>query len=198
MESTLVPLALFYGALWLAGVWVALLTALAWSVGAIAHRIIRRRPIPGLLALGAVGLAARTAVAFLTGSITLYFLQPTLLTVVIAGVFLLSVPAGRPLAERLAHDFCPLPEAFTSHDAVRRCFARITVLWAGIQLVNATATIWLLLTQPVGVYVVSKTALSWFLTIAGVIISTLHFQRSLRPHGLLVTRAGRAEAAPLP
>ena len=107
--------------------------------------------------LGVVGLTARTVVAALSGSVFVYFLQPTLTTVLIAGVFLPSVPAGRPLAERLAGDFCPLPATFMARPPVRRFFARITVLWAFVQLTNAALSIWLLATQPVGTYVLART-----------------------------------------
>src|SRR5690606_36304461 len=122
------------------------------------------RPVPGLLVLGAAGLTARTVVALVSGSVFVYFLQPTLTTVAVAAVFLLSVPAGRPIAERLAADFCPLPDTFTGSPPVRRFFARITVLWAFVQLANAAFSVWLLLTQPVTTYYAAKTAASWFLT----------------------------------
>jgi intracellular septation protein A len=186
VEGSLVPLAVFYGALWLVGIWGGLIAALAWSYVAIARRVVLRRPVPALLVLGAVGLTARTAVAAISGSVFVYFLQPTLTTVLIAGVFLVSVPAGRPLAERLAGDFCPLPDAFVGSVPVRRFFARITVLWAFVQLANAALSIWLLVSQPVGTYYVAKTAGSWLLTGSAILVSTLYFKWSMRRHGIAV------------
>ena len=132
------------------------------------------------------GLTARTAVALVSGSVFVYFLQPTLTTVVVGAVFLLSVPAGRPLAERLAGDFCPLPETFVGSPPVRRFFARITVLWALVQLTNAALGIWLLATQPVETYVLARTALSWVLTGGAILASTLYFKHSMRRHGITV------------
>jgi uncharacterized membrane protein len=186
VEASLIPLAVFYGALWVVGVWGALLAALAWSYTAIARRLVTRTPIPGLLLLGAAGLTARTIMALVSGSVFVYFLQPTLTTVLIAGVFLVSVPAGRPLAERLAGDFCPLPETFMASPPVRRFFARITVLWAFVQLSNAAFSIWLLVTQPVQTYVVARTAASWVLTGGAIVASTLYFKHSMRRHGVTV------------
>lgn len=186
VEASLIPLAVFYGALSLIGVWGALLATLGWSYAAIVRRLVTRKPLPGLLLLGAAGLTARTAVAALSGSVFVYFLQPTLTTVVVATVFLVSVPAGRPLAQRLAGDFCPLPETFVSSPPVRRFFARITVLWALVQLVNATLGIWLLVTQPVGTYVLARAASSWVLTGAAILASTLYFRHSMRRHGIAV------------
>lgn len=186
VEGSLIPLVVFYGALWLVGIWGGLAAALAWSYAAIARRLVTRTPVPGLLLLGAAGLTARTVVAVASGSVFIYFLQPTLTTVLIAGVFLASVPAGRPLAERLAGDFCPLPESFTGSAPVRRFFARITVLWALVQLTNAAFSIWLLLTQPVGTYYVAKTAGSWALTGGAIAASTLYFKWSMRRHGITI------------
>ena len=186
VEATVVPLLVFYSFLWLTGVWGGLIGALAWSYTAIIRRLVTGRSVPGLLVLGVIGMTARTVVAALSGSVFVYFLQPTLTTVLIAGVFLLSVPAGRPIAERLAGDFCPLPAAFISSPPVRRFFARITVLWAFVQLTNAAVSVWLLLTQPVGTYVLAKSATSWGLTIAAIGLSTLYFKRSMHSHGIAI------------
>src|SRR4051812_1211480 len=152
IESSFIPLGLFYLAMWAAGLWVALVVALLWSYGALLRRLVTGAHIPGLLLIGAVGLTARTVLAFLTGSVLVYFLQPVLTTVGIAAVFLFSIPAGRPLAERLARDFCPFPDGMLARPPVRRFFARITLLWAFVQLSNAAVTLWLLLTRSVATY----------------------------------------------
>ena len=180
VEATLVPMGLFYGFLWLVGVWGAILAALAWSYVAVIRRLVTGRPVPGLLVLGTVGITARTLLALASGSAFLYFLQPSLVTGVVGGVFLLSVPAGRPLAQRLAHDFVPLPIAFVRRPAIQRVFVRITLLWALVNLVNAAGAIGLLVSQPVGTYVAAKTAMSWVVTGAGVAISTWWFKRTVR------------------
>ena len=195
VESSIIPLVVFYGTLRLIGVWGGLVAALVWSYTAILRRLVTRRRVPGLLALGAAGLTARTIVAALSGSVFIYFLQPTLTAVAVAGVFLISVPAGRPLAERLAADFCPLPDHFRARPPVRRFFARITILWALVQLTNSGVSIWLLLTQPVATYVLARTLLSWGLTIGAIVASTLYFRRSMRRHGIAVRWRPVADAA---
>ena len=189
IECSLIPLGLFYLAMWAAGLWVALIVALLWSYGALIRRLITRAHIPGLLLIGAVGLTARTVLAFLTGSVLVYFLQPVLTTVGIAVVFLFSVPAGRPLAERLARDFCPFPDGMLARPPVRRFFARITLLWAFVQLSNAALTLWLLFTRSVGTYMLLKTVMSLTLTGLGVAVSTIYFKHSMRRHGILAVRA---------
>ena len=180
VEATLVPLGLFYGFLWLVGVWGAILAALGWSYVAVLRRVVTGRRIPGLLVLGTVGITARTLLALASGSSFLYFLQPSLVTALVGGVFLLSVPAGRPLAQRVAHDFVPLSPALVGRPAIQRVFVRITLLWALVNLVNAAGAIGLLLSQPVATYIAAKTAMSWVVTGGGVALSAWWFKRTLR------------------
>jgi intracellular septation protein A len=186
VEATLVPMALFYAFLWLVGVWGAILAALGWSYVAVVRRLVTGRRIPGLLLLGTVGVTARTVLALASGSAFLYFLQPSLLTAIVGGLFLLSVPAGRPLAQRLADDFVPLPAAFLRRPAIRRVFVRITLLWALINLVNAAGAVGLLVSQPVATYVAAKTAMSWVVTGAGIALSTWWFKRTMRSQPALL------------
>ena len=195
LEATVAPLVVFYAALWLTGVWGGLIGALVWSYTAILRRLVTRQRVPGLLMLGAVGITARTLVAAISGSVFFYFLQPTLTTVLIAGVFLFSIPAGRPIAERLAGDFCPLPATFLRSPPVRRFFARITLLWAFVQLANAALSLWLLATQSVATYVFARATGSWTLSIGAIVLSTLYFKRSMHRHGIAIHWGSTAAAA---
>jgi hypothetical protein len=186
LEATLIPLVLFYGTLSLIGIWPALIVALAWSYIAIGRRLLTGQRVPGVLVLGAFGITARTVLAFATGSVCVYFLQPTLTTVGIAGLFLLSLPTSRPLAQRLAADFCPLSSGFLAHPPVQKFFSRLTLLWGGVQLANAAVTIGLLFSQPVHTYVWAKSLASLVLTGAAIGVSTVWFKRSMRRHGIRV------------
>jgi len=184
LEGTVLPLALFYLAMWLVGIWPAIAISLAWSWGAVAARVATRRRVPGLLMLGALALTARSVLSYLADSLFIYFLQPTLGTVVLAAAFLLSVPAGRPLAARLAGDFLPMPDWFSSHPAIRRFFLRVTVLWGGIQLANAAIALWLLVSQPIPVYLATKTAVTMVIMAASIAGCTVWFRRVIARHGL--------------
>jgi hypothetical protein len=186
IEATFIPLALFYAFLWTAGVWGALIAALCWSYVAIIRRVVTGQRIPGILVLGALGITARTIAAFASGSVFVYFLQPSLTTIVVAGAFLLSVPAGRPLAERLAHDFVPLDPEVMCLPGVKRVFVRITLLWAFVNLTNAIVSIVLLMSQPVGAFVAAKTVIGMLLVVAAVTASTVWFKRALRSHNVSV------------
>lgn len=185
LEGTVIPIVLFYGALRLAGEEGALAAALLWSYAAVLRRVALRRRIPGLLLLGALALTVRTVTAAITGSMFVYFLQPTIGTVVTAGAFLLSVPTGRPLAERLAADFVPLPPALVSHPVARRLFVRISLLWAFVLLANAAITMVLLVTEPLTTFVVARSLVAFVLMGGAVAGSSVWFRHALRRHGLL-------------
>jgi len=186
VEATIVPLILFYTFLWTAGVWGALVAALVWSYAAVLRRVITGQRIPGILVLGTLGITARTVMAFATGSVFVYFLQPTLTTIAIAAAFLLSVPAGRPLAERLAKDFVPLDPEVLGLPAVQRVFIRITLLWAFVNLANAAVSITLLMSQDVGTFVAAKTIGGMVLVAMAVGTSTIWFKQALRNHNISV------------
>jgi uncharacterized membrane protein len=177
IEATLIPLALFYGGLHLFGLWGALVAALVWSYSSLLRRLVARRRVPGILLLGIIGLTARTALALATGSAFLSFLQPTLGTGLVATVFIGSVVLGRPLALRLAADFVPLPESLLAHDGVRRFFRRISLLWAGVFLANASISLWLLVSQSLSTFLWTRTLVSVALTAGAVAISTRAFRR---------------------
>jgi hypothetical protein len=174
------------------GVWGAVLIGLGWTYVAVARRLVMGRRVPGILLLAAVTLTARTAIAMASGSVVVYFLQPTLGTALVAGAFLLSVPLRRPLAERLARDFCPIPTGVLKHERVRQFFLRITLLWAFTQLANAALTLWLLLSQSLATFLVAKTLVSWGLTGGAIVVSTIWFRRSMTRHGILAPRRASA------
>jgi intracellular septation protein A len=189
LEGTVIPLALFVLTLRVLGVWGAMAVGLVWGYGLIGLRLLFRRRVPGVVLLGTATFTVRTLLAVLSHSTFIYFLQPTLGTAAIAGAFLLSVPLDRPLAGRLADDFCPLPADIRTNAHVRQFFRQISLLWAFIGAVNVTVTLWLLFTQSIGTYVVAKTAASSGLTVSAIIISTLWFRRSMARHGIVVTFA---------
>jgi len=177
VEATLVPLLLFYVTMASAGVWAGILSSLLWSYACLVRRIVGGERVPGILVLGAVGLTARFVAAAATGSVFVFYAQPTLGTVLVGLAFLASVPLGRPLAGRLAGDFVPVERSVFDEPPVRRYLGRISVLWAVVHLVNAGVTLWLLMTQPVGVYMMAKTVVSWTVTGIAVAVTVVTARR---------------------
>jgi Protein of unknown function (DUF3159) len=189
LEGTVIPLVLFMISLKIMGVWGAMAVGLVWGYGLIGLRLLLKRRVPGVLLIGTATFTARTLIAVLAHSTFVYFLQPTLGTAAIAGAFLLSATINRPLAGRLADDFCPIPADFRANAHVKRFFRQISLLWAFIQSINVIVTLWLLFTQSIPTYMVAKTATSTTLTVSAIVLSTLWFRRSMARHGILVTVA---------
>ncbi len=188
VEGTLIPVAVFWIAIRTLGPWAALLVGLAWVYATIVRRLIQRRRVPGVFVLAAITATCRTALAFSTHSLVLYFLQPSLGAVMVSIAFFASVVAGRPLAARLALDFCPLPAGWADKAWVRAFFLRISLLWALVLLANAGLTVWLALSQSVEVTAVARPLAAGALTVTAIVLSAWHFLRSLRRHEPLTPR----------
>jgi hypothetical protein len=154
--ACVIPAALFYAFVVTAGVWVAIFAALAWSYGAIAWRLVTRRRTSGLLILTAIVMTGRTAVALLTDSTFLYFLQPIISDGAVATTFLLSLVSARPMVARLAGDFYPMDHELAMRPRIRRLFWQLTVLWAVLGAAKAAMTLWLLQSQTLETFVVAK------------------------------------------
>jgi hypothetical protein len=191
VEGTLVPLALFIVGLRVLGVGGAMAAGLVWVYAAIGVRLVLRKPVPGILLLGALTLSARTAIALASGSVIVYFLQPSLGTLLVAFAFLMSVPLGKPLAGRLAADFCPLPQELHDHAHVRVFFRQISLLWAFAQAANAGCTIWLLFSQSLSTFVVLRTVVSAGVTVTAIAASALWFKRSMKRHDITISMRAR-------
>jgi hypothetical protein len=198
VESTIGPGVLFYVVLVLAGFRGALIAALAWSLLAALRRVARRERLPAILVLGLFLLTARTAVAYATGSAFLYFVQPTASTFLVAVLFVVSVVARRPLAERLAHDFCPLDPDMLVRPIVRRFFLRVSLLWGVVLATQAGFVLWLLFVSSLRAFVVERQLVSSVLTAAGVIVSVVWFVRAMRREGLAVRFTGALAPSAVP
>jgi hypothetical protein len=183
VEGKLVPVVLFVGLLEITGSTWALLAALAWSLASIGYRRATGRRVPGLVVLSAVALVARTIAALATGSMVIYFLQPTVTTVLVGIAFMASVAVGNPLALRLACDVLPFDDATASHPLVRQFFVRLSILWAITSMVNASITIWLLLTQSTTTFVLVKSVLGPSTAAVTIAIGVIWFRFALARSG---------------
>lgn len=197
IEGKIIPLLLFVGFLELLGTMSALLVALAWSLGTIGYRKATGHRVPGLIVLSAVALLARTIAAVATGSMVIYFLQPTISTVLVGLAFMVSVPLGNPLAQKLAYDVFPFDDDTKEHPLVRQFFVRLSALWAITSMVNASITVWLLLTQSVTTFVLVKSVLGPMTAVVTIGVGWIWFQLTLNRTGtsLAWSRSRRAIAA---
>lgn len=188
IEASLIPSALFYCCLVWAGLGVAYAAALVWLYAAVASRLLRRRPVPPLLVLGAIGITVRTTVALLSGSSFFYFAQPVLSSLVMGCVFLTSIVLGRPMVEKLALQFWPLTPELMARPVVAQLLRRLTYLWAGINLLIGATTLGLLLWVPMATYVALKPLVSLGLTGMGIAITIDRSVRTARREGYVPDR----------
>ena len=140
--------------------------------------------------MGAVAVTTRSALAIATGSLVVYFLQPTIGTGLVALAFLLSVPLGRPLAEKLAHDICPFDDATKAHPVLRTFLGNVSLLWAAVSGLNFTITLWLLLTQSPTTFVVAKSMLGPGLTLVFSVVALVWFRATMARAGVAVIWRG--------
>jgi hypothetical protein len=189
VEATLIPTALFYCFLVLVGLPAAYGAALLWSYAALSCRLLRGRPVPPLLVLGVIGITIRTSIAMASGSSFVYFAQPIMTSLVMSGVFLVSVIIGRPLIERLALEFWPLTPEMVESPVVADLFRGLTFLWSAVNLAIAATTFALLIWLPLPAYVAVKQATSLVLMGAGIAITIDWSVRIARREGLIVRPA---------
>jgi Protein of unknown function (DUF3159) len=186
VEAVIAPVAIFYTALVFAGFRGALLGALGWSIAALLRRLHRKERISTLLYLDVALLSFRTVVAFLTKSALLYFIQPMAWSVFVAVVLIGSAFVRRPFTQRFAHDFCPLDPELLARPRVQQFFVRISLLWAGVLLVNTGLVFWLLLSASLKAFVLERTAITWTFTAAAIACSILGFTSTMRRDGIEV------------
>ena len=184
VEGVLIPTGLFYLGLWLGGVWGGMIAALVWSVGALGRRMIVGG-VSGLLVLAVATLAARAAITGVSGNPAMYFWQPVAGEAVLGLVFLASLPLGRSLAHRLAHDFLPL-DTGPAQARLRRVFRRITFLWAVVFLVLASLSWYLLSHSGIAAFVGYRTAISAVVKALAIAASVYLFRSGLRRQGIRV------------
>ncbi|MBV8992636.1 MAG: hypothetical protein JO287_02790 [Pseudonocardiales bacterium] len=193
VEGVLAPLGVFYLMLILTNQTGALLAALGWGLAALVSRLVTGSPIPAVLALTTGLLAVRTTIGYLTGSMFLYFLEPTVQNFLMAFVLLITLRLRRPLIARLADDFCALPAALTGNGRVQRFFRRVSLLWALVFVTNGVATLYVLARATLGHFLLVTTAGSATLVAIAALVSLLWFRRELRGAGIRL-RFGAAAA----
>jgi Protein of unknown function (DUF3159) len=186
LEASLIPTALFYVCLVMAGLGTAYAAALVWLYASVLLRLAKRRPIPPLLVLGVIGITVRTTVAVASGSSFFYFAQPIANSLVMTGVFLVSIVIGRPLIEKLALEFWPLTPEVLALPSVSRLLRGLTYLWAGVNLAIGATTMTLLVCLPLATYVAVKQIASLAITGTGIAITIDRSLRVARREGYVV------------
>jgi uncharacterized membrane protein len=131
-------------------------------------------------------LSIRTVITFLTGSAFIYFVQPVAGTVAVATAFAATALVGRPILDRLAHEFCPFPDDLSTRLRNARFFSRLSVVWSLVYFINAAGTMWLLINSSLTGFILLKSVLSPALVIAAVVVSYLVFRVTTRHQNIVI------------
>ena len=184
LQVSVLPMAIFYVSYASFGLSVAIAATLAWYYAGLLARLFRRERVLVAMLVGAGLLTIRAISTWITGDARLYFLQPVAGTVATATVIAATALVGRPMLDRLAHEFCPVPPELSDRLRRRRFFGRLSVVWALTYLVNAAGTVWLLTASSLGGFLMLKTLLSPVLTGVAVAASYLLLRYTLRHEGV--------------
>jgi uncharacterized membrane protein len=188
LVASLLPAAVFYVTLSLSSLRIAVAVTLAWYYAGLLWTHTRGKPLLAAAMLGAGLLTLRAVLAFWTNSSFLYFLQPVAGTVATATAFAVTALAGRPLLDRLVHEFCPLPAALSSRLRANHYFRWVSIVWTLAYLVNAVGTVWILSTASLGGFLMLRAVLSPLLVTTAVVASYVLFRWMMRNEDVHLTR----------
>jgi hypothetical protein len=188
LVACVIPGIVFYEMFVTFGVWPAIVASLVWSYGAISIRALTGRRASGMLLLTAGVLTLRTIVALAAHSTFIYFLQPVLTDLLIGTAFLASVLTARPVVARLAGDFYPVTDELHARPAMQKLFRRLTLLWASALLAKAAVVFTLLVSQPLGTFVLAKSILVPVTNASCIVLTVVAATAVARHEGLLPRR----------
>ncbi|MGH8959843.1 MAG: hypothetical protein ACRDWT_01330 [Jatrophihabitantaceae bacterium] len=184
--ASLLPMAVFYMSMSLFGLRAAVLATVAWYYAGLLLRVLRHQPVLAAAMLGAGLLSIRAVSVFVTGSAFVYFLQPVAGTIATATFLAATALAGRPVMDRLAHEFCPIPAEVSQRLRNERFFCRLSMVWAVTYFVNAAGTVWLLTNASLTGFIVLKSILSPALVLAAIVASYVVLRFTLRHQNVVI------------
>ena len=186
---SLLPMAIFYVTMSMFGVRTAALVTVAVYYAGLLMKHLRGKPVLAAALFAAGLLSIRTVVICLTGNAFVYFLQPVAGTLAISITIAGTAAMGRPLLDRLAHEFCPFPDAVSSHLRSSRFFVRLSILWSAVYLINAAGTVWLLSTASLSGFMLLKSVLGPALMFSAVAASIVWFRVAMRSENVHINWA---------
>jgi hypothetical protein len=181
----------FYVVFVVVGVAGALYSAASWSFVSIVWRLAMHEVALATL-WTSIGLAGtRTAVALLTKSAFVSFLQPTLGTAVVGIVSVVSAPAWRAFVERRVQDLVPFLSGLLARRHVEGFSTQISLLWAAALLTNAAVALVLLVTSLLRALPLERAAVSFGLSLTALAASFPAFGKALRQGNIHLRLARR-------
>lgn len=174
--DAVVPVALFLVLDTVAGLVWAMGAGTVWAVALIVVRRRAGQTAGALIWLSLAYVVARGTAGIITGSDAVYFGPGIATNFVVAGVFVVSVALRRPAVGYIAPIFYPFPDFLRRHDAYRRAFSRLTLLWAALETFTGAVQVILLAATSTNTYLIVRSVVSWPLSVA-LFIYSLRYPR---------------------
>jgi hypothetical protein len=195
--ATVIPLGLFYGVSWLAGMRAGIIASLVWAWAMLLRQMVGGRKLSGLLILTAATLSIRCVTWVVHQSTFTYFAVPVAETVAMSALFIATLILGKPLLVSLARDFVPSLGDHLAREKYRPLVRRLSCVWGLVYLGSAASSALLLTTQNLHLFLLLHQLSGWFWTGSGLLISVLYGRR----HGkelIALAHAGLHGHAPAP
>jgi hypothetical protein len=188
--ATLIPLGLFYLAMSLGSVDIAIGLSVVYAYGAGLWQHVRRPRVSGMLMVTIFMVTVRSLAVLASGRPFFYFVAPVIETVGFGLLFVASLASRECLIVRLARDVVPSVAGDLAERA--RLCRLLSAIWAMTYIGSGATTFVLLVTQPLPVYLGAHQLTGWAWNGAGLTASLLLCR--WRARGLL-TGLGRHIAA---
>jgi intracellular septation protein A len=167
--ATFIPLGLFYLALGLTSLPVAIGVSVVYAYSAAAYQWARSGRISGMLLITVFMVTVRAAAAAASGQTMVYFAVPVVETVGFGLLFSVSLLTREALIVRLARDVLP---GLADDLAARRGLVRsLSLVWTVTYVGSGATTLTLLATQPLTVYLGAHQLAGWCWTGSGIAVS---------------------------
>ena len=164
--ASIIPLGLFYVVLAAASVQWAMGASVLYATAMVVWQYLRHRQVSGLLVVTFLTATLRAGLALVSGHPFIYFALPAAETAVFGLVFVATLAGSEPLLVRLARDL--LPAGADRLAANRPLIRNLSVMWAASHVLSAGATMLLLLTTPLTVFLAVHVFANWvFIGAAG-------------------------------
>lgn len=194
MVATIIPLGLFYIVLLSGSVQWAIGASVIYAWAMVAWQYLRHRQVSGLLVVTWLTATLRAALALVSGHPFIYFALPAAETAAFGLVFVATLARAEPLLIRLVRDLLPAGADLLA--ANRPLIRNLSLLWGVSHLLSAVATMLLLLTTPLPVFLAVHVFANWlFIGSAGGLSMLLARSRDRNLLGEVVSELRRSTAS---
>lgn len=178
--DAVVPITLFAVLNSTVGIASAIAASTVWALGMGVYRLTRQGQSSVFIWVGLAYVLVRGVAGLTTHSKIVFFGPGVVQGGLIGVVFFVSLLFRRPAVGYIAPIIYPFEEFVRRHDAYRRAFTRLTLMWAVYLVAKALLDVWLLNTLSASAFVVVRSVIAWPMLIGLFVISLRYPRRVFR------------------